>query len=124
MKAARLRAMIPSLFAGYDLGNFYDEMFSRPGEPRRPYAKVFERLASISSEQFDERRKLADLSFLIQGITFTVYSDGRGTERLFPFDLIPRILQFAMGENRTRPCPARDSAQSFPAGCLWQAVHF
>src|SRR5579859_3807401 len=92
MEAARLRAMIPSLFAGYDLGNFYDEMFSRPGEPRRPYAKVFERLASISSEQFDERRKLADLSFLIQGITFTVYSDGRGTERLFPFDLIPRIL--------------------------------
>ena len=35
---------------------------------------------------------LADLSFLLQGITFTVYSDGRGTERLFPFDLIPRIL--------------------------------
>src|ERR1700726_2336005 len=92
MEAARSRAMIPSLFAGYDLGNFYDEMFSRPGEPRRPYAKVFERLASISSEQFDERRKLADLSFLIQGITFTVYSDGRNTERLFPFDLIPRIL--------------------------------
>jgi uncharacterized circularly permuted ATP-grasp superfamily protein len=92
MEAARPRAMIPSLFAGYDLGNFYDEMFSRPGEPRRPYAKVFERLASISSEQFDERRKLADLSFLIQGITFTVYSDGRNTERLFPFDLIPRIL--------------------------------
>src|SRR5580700_9202040 len=92
MEAARPRAMIPSLFAGYDLGNFYDEMFSRPGEPRRPYAKVFQRLASISSEQFEERRKLADLSFLIQGITFTVYSDGRGTERLFPFDLIPRIL--------------------------------
>src|ERR1700726_1892723 len=92
MEAARSRAMIPSLFAGYDLGNFYDEMFSRPGEPRRADAKVFERLASISSEQFDERRKLADLSFLLQGITFTVYSDGRGTERLFPFDLVPRIL--------------------------------
>src|SRR4029077_17595715 len=92
MEAARPRAMIPSLFAGYDLGNFYDEMFSRPGEPRRPYAKVFERLASILSEPFHERRKLADLSFLIQGITLTVYSDGRGTERLFPFDLIPRIL--------------------------------
>src|ERR1700747_2320047 len=92
MEAARPSAMIPSLFGGYDLGNYYDEMFSRRGDPRRPYAKVFERLASISSEQFDERRKLADLSFLIQGITFTVYSDGRGTERLFPFDLIPRIL--------------------------------
>src|SRR5579864_1888924 len=92
MEAARPRAMIPSLFAGYDLGNFYDEMFSSAGAPRRPYAKVFQRLASMAPEQFEERRKLADLSFLIQGITFTVYSDGRGTERLFPFDLIPRIL--------------------------------
>ena len=41
---------------------------------------------------FEERRKLADLSYLVQGITFTVYSDGRGTERLFPFDLVPRII--------------------------------
>jgi len=39
-----------------------------------------------------ERRQHADLAFLLQGITFTVYSDGRGTERLFPFDLIPRII--------------------------------
>ena len=46
----------------------------------------------MATNQFEERRKLADLSFLIQGITFTVYSDGRGTERLFPFDLIPRII--------------------------------
>ena len=43
-------------------------------------------------EVFEERRKLADLSYLVQGITFTVYSDGRGTERLFPFDLVPRII--------------------------------
>src|SRR5260370_19638301 len=42
--------------------------------------------------QLDERRQLADLLFLVQGITFTFYSDGRGTERLFPFDLVPRIL--------------------------------
>ena len=84
--------MIPSLFAGYDVGSFYDEMFSSVGQPRRPYAKVFQKLASMAPDQFEERRKLADLSFLIQGITFTVYSDGRGTERLFPFDLIPRIV--------------------------------
>jgi len=43
-------------------------------------------------ESFEEQRKLADLSYLVQGITFTVYSDGRGTERLFPFDLVPRII--------------------------------
>ena len=56
------------------------------------YAKIYDELAGMSIGMFEERRQLADLSFLLQGITFTVYSDGRGTERLFPFDLAPRIL--------------------------------
>ena len=85
-------ALEPSQFEGYEPGCFYDEMFERPGVPRRHYAKFFERISKLAPAQFEERRKLADLSFLMQGITFTVYSDGRGTERLFPFDLIPRIL--------------------------------
>ncbi len=84
--------MLTGLFSGYEPGNFYDEMFSSAGEPRPSYANVFQKLSSMAPEQYEERRKLADLSFLIQGITFTVYSDGRGTERLFPFDLIPRIV--------------------------------
>ena len=46
----------------------------------------------MPASQFEDRRNLADIAFLLQGITFTVYSDGTGTERLFPFDLIPRIL--------------------------------
>jgi uncharacterized circularly permuted ATP-grasp superfamily protein len=92
METAPVRAVAPNLFAGYQTGSFYDEMFASQGQPRQPYVKVFQRLATLAPEQFEERRKLADLSFLIQGITFTVYSDGRGTERLFPFDLIPRII--------------------------------
>src|SRR5580693_1062980 len=80
------------LFDGYDTGAFYDEMFLAPGQPRPQYIKLFQKLSAMAPAQFEERRKLADLSFLIQGITFTVYSDGQGTERLFPFDLIPRIL--------------------------------
>lgn len=92
METAPVRAVAPNLFAGYQTGSFYDEMFASQGQPRGLYVKVFQRLASLAPEQFEERRKLADLSFLIQGITFTVYSDGRGTERLFPFDLIPRII--------------------------------
>src|SRR5215813_14691643 len=67
-------------------------MFTPERTPRPHYAKVFDELASMAMGQFEERRQLADLSFLLQGITFTVYSDGRGTERLFPFDLIPRII--------------------------------
>lgn len=80
------------LFSGYTAGPFYDEMFASEGRARSHYARLFEKLGGMATAQFEERRKLADLSFLLQGITFTVYSDGRGTERLFPFDLIPRIL--------------------------------
>ena len=80
------------LFEDYHVGPFYDEMFSAPDVPRPHYAKIFEKLGAMMPAQFEERRQHADLSFLLQGITFTVYSDGRGTERLFPFDLIPRII--------------------------------
>ena len=89
----------PGLFDGYDTGAFYDEMFLAPGQPRPQYIKLFQKLAAMAPAQIEERRKLADLSFLIQGITFTVYSDGQGTERLFPFDLIPRILPYSEWEH-------------------------
>src|SRR6266567_434412 len=91
-------AVVPSqmplqgLFGDYQAGPFYDEMFSAPDQPRPHYSKIFQKLDRMMPSQFEERRKHADLSFLLQGITFTVYSDGRGTERLFPFDLIPRII--------------------------------
>jgi uncharacterized circularly permuted ATP-grasp superfamily protein len=90
------------LFKGYDPGGFYDEMFAEGGAPRPHCAKLFRKLATMETEQFEERRKLADLAFLLQGITFTVYSDGRGTERLFPFDLIPRILPYSEWEQIER----------------------
>ena len=102
MGAAPAHTVNPGLFEGYETGSFYDEMFASPGHPRAQYRKLFQKLAQISPAQFEERRKLADLSFLIQGITFTVYSDGRGTERLFPFDLIPRILPHSEWEKIDR----------------------
>src|SRR5271155_276614 len=102
MGAAPAHMVNPGLFEGYETGSFYDEMFSSTGHPRAQYAKLFQKLSSMAPSQFEERRKLADLSFLIQGITFTVYSDGRGTERLFPFDLIPRILPHSEWEKIDR----------------------
>jgi uncharacterized circularly permuted ATP-grasp superfamily protein len=80
------------LFRDYDTGSFFDEMFEAPERARPHYARIFQELAGMAAAQFQELRELADFSFLLQGITFTVYSDGRGTERLFPFDLVPRIL--------------------------------
>src|SRR5664279_2387896 len=92
MSTAPLQALHRGLFEGYDTGAFFDEMFVSPGVPRPHYAKLFEMLGTLPPAQFEDRRNLADIAFLLQGITFTVYSDGTGTERLFPFDLIPRIL--------------------------------
>jgi uncharacterized circularly permuted ATP-grasp superfamily protein len=92
MPVKRLKAPPRGLFERYEVGEFYDEMFAAPGAPRPHYAKLFHTLAEMVPEQFDERRKIVDLSFLLQDITFTVYRDGAGAERLFPFDLIPRIV--------------------------------
>jgi uncharacterized circularly permuted ATP-grasp superfamily protein len=92
MAAVPSQMPLKGLFGDYKAGPFYDEMFSAPDEPRPHYSKIFQKLAKMVPSQFEERRQHADLSFLLQGITFTVYSDGRGTERLFPFDLIPRII--------------------------------
>ena len=94
MPSAPPEAAVYGLFEGYALDGFYDEMFSAPGKPRPHYAKIFSKLRAMAPSQFEERRQLADVAFLLQGITFTVYSEGEGsgTERLFPFDLIPRVL--------------------------------
>ena len=92
MSTAPLCLAETGLFSGYSAGPFYDEMFAALARARPHYARLFSRFGSMAPAQFTERRKLSDLSFLLQGITFTVYSDGRGTERLFPFDLVPRIL--------------------------------
>jgi uncharacterized circularly permuted ATP-grasp superfamily protein len=81
-----------AFFAEYDVGNCYDEMFGAPGTPRPHYSKVVERFREMAREEFERKRSLAASTLLNQGVTFTVYSDSQGTERIFPFDLIPRII--------------------------------
>lgn len=84
-----------NLFAGYEVGDFFDEMFSGPGVARPHYAKLLSRFAEMEREVFERKRALAASTFLRQGVTFTVYDDDQGTERIFPFDLIPRIIPAA-----------------------------
>jgi len=83
------------LFDGYTTGGFFDEMFEEPGQPRPHYRRLFERLSELSRDDYDQRIGAADISFLYQGITFTVYSAHEGIERIFPFDLVPRIIPHA-----------------------------
>ncbi len=82
----------PVLQGGYELNEFFDEMFESQDKPRLHYQTLHERLASLSVGEFNARYRAADISFLYQGITFTVYSESEGIERIFPFDLIPRII--------------------------------
>ena len=76
----------------YEPGAFFDEMFEAPGLPRPHYRVLADQLAGLSVEEFEERRRAVDSSFLNQGIGFTVYGEEEGLERIFPFDLIPRVI--------------------------------
>src|SRR5579862_7531991 len=79
-------------FSDYDVGGFFDEMFDGPEKARPHYKKLLDRFREMSPEEFERKRTLAASTLLNQGVTFTVYSDNQGTERIFPFDLIPRII--------------------------------
>ena len=81
-----------ALLDKYQPGDFFDEMFAAEGQVRPHYAALFERFQTLDREEFEQRRTAVDAAFLRQGITFTVYSDEQGTERIFPFDLMPRII--------------------------------
>ncbi len=84
------------LTRGYDTGGFYDEMFAPTDggiAPRPHYRALANQLVQLSADDLRNASDLANRSFLHQGITFTVYSDSEhGTERIFPFDLIPRLI--------------------------------
>lgn len=80
------------LFENYQPTASYDEAFDPNGEPREHYRAILERLGDISPEEFQSIQRTLSLSFLKQGVTFTVYNDNEGTERIFPFDPVPRVI--------------------------------
>lgn len=79
-------------FSHYEVGDFFDEMFEADGSVRPHYRGLFERLKELKPSDVFQKQKAVDRAFLRQGVTFTVYSDDQGTERIFPFDLFPRII--------------------------------
>ena len=69
----------------------WDELFHH-GEPHFHCKELHERLGQLDPQEFQMRRSSADMAFVNQGITFSVYADRRGVEKIFPFDLIPRTV--------------------------------
>ncbi len=70
----------------------YDEMFAQDGSVRPLYAELAERLRRMTKAEFSHRQQLADLLLRNLGVTFTVYADDQGIEKVFPFDPIPRLV--------------------------------
>lgn len=72
----------------------WDEMYSN-GTVREQYQRAVSFLQQLSIEELNKKEDLAKRLFMSQGITFTVYSSGEGIEKIFPFDIIPRIITAA-----------------------------
>jgi uncharacterized circularly permuted ATP-grasp superfamily protein len=70
----------------------WDEMFGKDAGIREHYRKVIEYISGESAEDLNKKEELAKRLFMSQGITFTVYNSGEGIEKIFPFDIIPRII--------------------------------
>ena len=80
------------MLSAYDPSGYFDEMSPQTGSFRKPSETFAQRFQQITRDDFDDRRRAVDTAFLRQGITFNVYGDSAGTEKIFPFDLMPRII--------------------------------
>jgi uncharacterized circularly permuted ATP-grasp superfamily protein len=80
------------MFNAYQLDQAYDEMFAAGGSPRALYDTLYARLQEYEPDDLHQRQQAADVMFLNQGITFTVYGNEAGIERVWPYDLLPRII--------------------------------
>jgi uncharacterized circularly permuted ATP-grasp superfamily protein len=77
------------------LAGVYDETFDAAGEPRASFRDLVAAIDARMTSDFPRQQALAELALLQQGVTFSVYSDARGAEKIFPFDLLPRLVAAA-----------------------------
>jgi len=83
-----------NLFGNYkNAPNLWDEMKGGDGQVRKQYQQVMTELNMLSTDSLKRKEELARQLFMNQGITFTVYFEDEGIEKIFPFDIIPRIIQ-------------------------------
>src|SRR5471032_660224 len=82
-------------FEHYQTGPFFDEMFETGCEPRAAARALVQLIETMADGELLRRQQSAERALLHMGITFNVYGDSAGTERIFPFDLVPRIVAAA-----------------------------
>ena len=76
----------------YSPADFYDELFSSTGNPRKPAKRLISFLKSLSVDETEQRRQAAESSIREMGVTFTVYTEEGNIDRAWPFDIVPRII--------------------------------
>lgn len=79
-------------FHGYQTDHFYDELITSEGFARPEAAHLVEHINALAPNELRHRQKAAERALHQQGITFSVYGDKKGTEKIFPFDILPRII--------------------------------
>jgi len=84
---------MPLNFKSYDTENFYDELIDSAGQARPGARILVERIESLPDGDILARQKAAEVAMYNMGITFTVYGSDEGTEKIFPFDIVPRIVE-------------------------------
>src|SRR5215475_11223440 len=88
-------AILSAVKWAYEGGAAFDEAFDRDGAARAQYRGIVTILESFTQEEVNRRERLQKLALVDQGITFTVYGEKEGLERIFPFDFVPRIVPAA-----------------------------
>ncbi len=110
-------------FTAYDTDGFFDEMFEADGHPRAGSALLVQRIHSLPQGELLQRQRAAEQALLHMGITFNVYGDEAGTERIFPFDVIPRIVEAADWALIERGLKQRIQALNLFIDDVYQAQH-
>lgn len=80
-------------YKDYDTEGFFDEYFHPDGNPRAGASVLLKRIEDLPKGELLRRQKATEARLFQMGVTFTVYGEEEGTERIFPFDIIPRVIE-------------------------------
>ncbi len=103
----------------YDPENFYDELFRAKGEPRSQATSLIEWMQKLGIKQLQQHQKTAQIALFKLGVTFNVYSDDQGVEKIFPFDIIPRIISAEEWQTLEKGLKQRISALNLFLGDIY-----
>src|SRR4249920_899821 len=110
-------------FEHYQTGAFFDEMFETGSEPRAAAKALVQLIETMTAGELLRRQLSAERALLHMGITFNVYGDAAGTERIFPFDVIPRIVEASDWALIERGLKQRIQALNLFIDDIYQAQH-